>query len=127
MTFQYSDISLDEFPGYTSLVIYSGGCNYHCPYCFNPDLRKKEPISFKLVKKACEEHIDFIDAVVLTGGEPYLNPQLSKIIRYVKSKGLKIKINTNGFTPLKNDNFPIIIDHVDYLHISLKDANTCIM
>lgn len=126
MTFEYTDISLNEFPGEISLVIYSPGCNYYCPWCFNPDLREKEPISFKQVKEAIDEHRDFITAVVLTGGEPFCNPNIGKILNYIKSTGLKIKINTNGTVP--KNNYIGGVHYIDYLHISFKypDLCTCI-
>lgn len=124
MTFHYSDISLQEYPGEISLILYSPGCNYYCPWCFNPDLRNKSPITFKQVKEAVEEHRDFITAVVLSGGEPYMNPYLDKIINYLKSTGLKIKINTNGYMP-ENDRGILTRGWIDYLHISLKPLDLC--
>ena len=96
MTYNYSDISLQEFPNEISLILYTGGCNLQCPWCFNPDLRNKKPLSFKQMKDTIDEHRDFITAVVFSGGEPLLNPYLKKTIQYAKSNGLKIKINTNG-------------------------------
>ena len=125
MTFQYTDVSLNEYPGEVTLVIYSGGCNYYCPWCFNGDLRKKEPISFKKVKEAVEEHRDFITAVCLTGGEPNVNPQYDKILTYLKSTGLKIKINSNGFIPLHNRGTRTSGQWIDYLHIALKPLDIC--
>ena len=124
MTFQYSNISLNEYPGEVSLVLYSPGCNMYCPYCFNKDLYNKKPISFKQVKDAVDEHRDFISAVVLTGGEPLCNPQIDKIIKYCEDSGLKIKLNTNGLRPLDRKG-PYKRSHVDYLHISLKDPTYC--
>lgn len=127
MTFQYSDISLSEYPGETSLILYSPGCNFYCPWCFTSELRKKEPISFKQAKDAVDEHIDFITAVVLSGGEPYYNPELFRIIKYVREKGLKVKINTNGFlSEQRTPWFTHLYTFVDYLHISLKDPTYCI-
>lgn len=123
MTFNYTDISLSEYPGEISLVLYSPGCNFYCPYCFNRDLYDKQPISFKQAKDAIKEHNDFITAIVLTGGEPLINPNLKKIISYGKSRGKKIKLNTNGFRP---KSLPSFLSSIDYLHISLKDPNYCI-
>lgn len=122
MTYNYSDISLMEFPGEVSLMLYSGGCNYYCPYCFNKDLYHKKPLSFKQMKDAIDEHKDFITAVVFTGGEPLMNPYLYQAIKYSKESGLKVKLNTNAFKPnnVRSINYRAWID---YLHISLKDPN----
>lgn len=121
--YNYSNVSLNEYPGHISLVISFRGCNFYCPYCFNPELTKFQQLSFKQVKDAIDEHIGFIDAVVLTGGEPLCHNTLPQIIKYCKSHGLKIKLNTNGFINLSSDNKYL---QVDYLHISLKDPNYCI-
>lgn len=119
MIYNYTDISLTEFPGEISLVLYSGSCLCHCPWCFNSHLLNKKPLSFKQMKDAINEHEEFITAVVFSGGEPLLNPFLKKIINYCKSKNLKIKINTNG---LVSDNIRqnMFLPHVDYINISLK-------
>ena len=124
MSFNYTDISLSEFPGEVSLVLYSPSCNYYCPWCFNSELREKEPLTFKQAKDAIDEHRDFITAVVLTGGEPLFNPNLSNILRYIKSNGLKVKINTNGTMPKYNRGV-IRPYYLDYLHLSLKPLSTC--
>ena len=127
MTFNYSDISLGEYPGEISLLLYSPGCNMYCPWCFNVDLRNKKPITFKQAKDAIDEHRDFITAVVLTGGEPLYNPDLFKILKYIDDVGLKTKINTNGF--ISEQKFPWFTrtyHYIDYLHIALKDPNYCI-
>lgn len=127
MTYNYSNISLNEFPNEVSLVLYSGSCSLRCPWCFNPELLKKEPLSYKQAKDAIDEHKDFITAVTLTGGEPLMNPFLFKIIDYIKDNGLKVKLNTNGFIYRKPryitgrcNNWGL---SVDYLHISLKGPN----
>lgn len=119
MTYNYSDISLQEFPNEISLILYTGGCNLQCPWCFNPDLRNKKPLSFKQMKDTIDEHRDFITAVVFSGGEPLLNPYLKKTIQYAKSNGLKIKINTNGLVS-KHVQKNWYLGFVDYINVSLK-------
>lgn len=119
MTYNYTDISLLEYPGEVSLVFYTGSCTCRCPWCFNKELLNKKPLSFKQMKDAINEHIDFISAVVFNGGDPILNPFLIKIINYSKSKGLKIKINTNGLVYEKTRK-NIFIPYVNYINVSLK-------
>lgn len=121
MTYSYTDISLGEYPKEISLIIYTGRCTSRCPWCFNSELLNKKPLSYKKIKDAIDEHLEFITAVVFTGGEPLLNPFLIKSIKYAKSKGLKVKINSNGLVDkhnLKN----VYIPYVDYLHLSLKGS-----
>jgi len=119
MTYNYTDISLGEFPGEISLIIYSPSCVCRCPWCFNKHLLKKKMLTYKQMKDAIDEHRKFITAVVFTGGEPLLNPNLSKAIKYAKDVGLKIKINTNGLVAQKRD-YNWRMPWIDYLNISLK-------
>ena len=119
MTYNYSDISLGEYPGEISLILYSGSCINQCPWCFNTELLNKKPLSFKQMKDAIDEHQDFVTAVVFSGGEPLNNPFFIKGVRYAKDKGLKIKVNTSGLVHQSlSDN--VFVPHVDYINISLK-------
>lgn len=119
MTYNYSDISLGEFPNEVSLILYSGSCVCRCPWCFNSDLLKLKPLSFKQMKDAIDTHEDFITAVVFSGGEPLLNPYLRKIIKYAKDKGLKIKLNTCGLVD-KTNYKNVFLPYLDHINISLK-------
>ncbi len=42
---------------------------------------------------------DFIDGVVITGGEPTLQPDLGDFIQEIKKTGVLIKLDTNGYHP----------------------------
>ena len=77
-------------------------CNHRCVFCYNQhqvfDAQKNhEFISFEKYRKI----IDILDEmkvknVILTGGEPFLHPEIKNFIDYVKSKKLNVSINTNG-------------------------------
>jgi pyruvate formate lyase activating enzyme len=41
----------------------------------------------------------FIDGVVISGGEPTLDPDLPSLLRAIKKLGLLVKIDTNGLAP----------------------------
>ena len=38
--------------------------------------------------------------VTLTGGEPTLHPQLEEMVRFLREKGLLVRVNTNGVNPV---------------------------
>ncbi|MBR1611882.1 MAG: 4Fe-4S cluster-binding domain-containing protein [Methanobrevibacter sp.] len=121
--FQYTDTSIQEIPGKISLILYTGGCNLTCPWCFNKDIRYHKPLSWKQMKEAIDEYRDFVDGVVFSGGEPLLNRYLIKTIKYAKSNGLKVKINTNGLVSSDiQDNW--YVGFIDYLNVSLKGTFT---
>lgn len=115
--YEYTDISLEEFPGETSLVLYNQRCDNFCPFCFKKKLIGGQNLTWKQIKDAIDEHIDFITGVVFSGGEPLLIQQLFKAVRYCKDRGLKVKINTSG---IPNNHHPNIWYHIDYINYSLK-------
>lgn len=115
----HSSISLSEVPGKVALVIYSGGCNLNCPWCFNADIIHQTPMTFNEVINKIQDYIKYIDAIVLSGGEPTLSKDFNKIINYIKTlDNIYLKVNTNGVLLSKN-----IIKNIDYLHISYKNNN----
>ncbi len=99
--------SMVDFPGLVSAVIFFGGCNLRCPFCYNvdlvlpervaklPDLTERE-ILFELKKRE-----GFIKGVVITGGEPTLYPRILRhLLEMIRNETrLKIKLDTNGSHP----------------------------
>ena len=126
--------SLIDFPGTIACVVFTRGCNFTCPYCHNPDLAagtacpdggsssggagssiqdQKEILTF------LEKRKGMIDGVVVTGGEPTLQADLTDFIQTVKQMGYKIKLDTNGTAPRILD---VLFDQglVDYLAMDIK-------
>ena len=96
--------SLIDYPGMVSCVVFTQGCNFHCPYCHNPDLvamnrRKDELISTDSVFSFLEKRKGLLDAVVISGGEPTLQKGLADFLRRVKAMGFRVKLDTNGSRP----------------------------
>lgn len=94
--------SLIDYPGRVSCVVFASGCNFHCPYCHNPDLvngnvrrrfSEKEIFSFLARRKG------LLDGVVLSGGEPTLQKDLPGVCRRIKDMGFSVKLDTNGGRP----------------------------
>jgi len=56
-------------------------------------------MDFAEVLEKIKTQSDFIDGVVITGGEPTLHPHLIKIIKTIKDLGLLVKLDTNGTNP----------------------------
>ncbi len=112
----YSSI---EFPGKMSFVIFTAGCMLKCPYCHNPEIIDGgESIDMADIFIKIEESLDFIDSLVITGGEPLVqNKGVLKILNHAKNLGLETKLDTNGFYPERLDK---IIKLVDYVAIDIK-------
>src|SRR5659263_762140 len=67
-------VSLIDYPGEISSIIFLQGCNFKCPYCHNPELVDSKLFGPCLQEKDVFEflktRIGKIDAVTITGGEP---------------------------------------------------------
>ena len=101
----YLKTSAIEWPGKISAVFFVPGCNFRCPFCYNRDLvlnpEKLPKISEKEVFADLKKRKKWIDAVVVTGGEPTLQSDLDKFLKKVKKLGFLAMMETNGsFTPI---------------------------
>ena len=96
-------ISSVEFHGNMSLVIFMSKCPLACRYCHNVELLEDTTQkTFDEVKLEIDNAADFIDAVVISGGEPLMQlDALIEIFTYIKSINLKTKLDTSGIYPEK--------------------------
>ena len=96
----FQGISLIDYPGKISTVIFVGSCNFRCPFCHNKDLvlslEKVDTLECEQTLKTLKERKNFIDGVVITGGEPTLSRDIISLIENIKDMGLLVKIDTNG-------------------------------
>lgn len=97
--------SLQDFPDRVAAVVWTPGCNLRCPFCYNaalvlPQLQARAPrVPPEDVVEGLHERRGFLDGVVLTGGEPTLQPDLAEFVRAAKQTGLAVKLDTNGTRP----------------------------
>ena len=108
--------SFVDYPKNIACVVFTAGCNMNCWYCHNHDLisETKGVIDEDYIFNLLEERKKFLDGVVITGGEPTLQPDLKDFIKKVKEIGLKVKLDTNGtnLTLLKDLVESGLIDYV---------------
>ena len=99
--------SLVDYPGKIAAVLFTRGCNLRCPFCHNPHLlikpgrngngtglREEDVLDF------LQERRGFLDALVISGGEPSLHPGLPLFLRKVKELKYLVKLDTNGSNPV---------------------------
>jgi len=93
--------TLQDWEGKNSCMILLGGCNFRCPYCNRPDLidRSGESIDLSQIVKYIKENKDFLEAVVVSGGEPTIHSDLYKLLGDLKKLKVKVKLDTNGYAP----------------------------
>lgn len=84
-------------------LVFTGGCNLTCPFCHNGELVLKAetypdiPVDELLAD--LEQRSRFIDGVVVSGGEPTIDPGLPAFLAELKARHLQVKLDTNGLRP----------------------------
>lgn len=114
--------SFVDFPHKIACVVFTVGCNFNCWYCHNShlvDKNHKTKIAEAQVFEFLKQRKDFLDGVVVSGGEPTLQYDLIDFISKVKEMGYLVKLDTNG------SNYKILkylIDNnlVDYVAMDIK-------
>jgi len=117
--------SLNDYPGKTSAVIFTRGCNFRCRYCHNPELVLPErfgeapEIPEGEVLKFLESRKGKLDAVVITGGEPTNHSDLPNFLKKIKKMGFLAKLDTNGTNSAMLGKI-IKKGNVDYIAMDIK-------
>lgn len=120
----YIKLSLLDWPSKMAGVIFMGGCNFKCDYCHNPDLvlypNKFPDIPIDQILEELRKSKDYLDGVVITGGEPLLYDDTLQLIQIIKQElGYPVKIDTNGSMP---ERLELLIhnNHIDYIAMDFK-------
>lgn len=117
--------TLLDYPEHVAATVFTGGCNFRCPFCHNADL-VLHPMSQPLIKE--EEVFSFlkrrqgiIDGVCITGGEPTLQADLVSFISKIKELNFLVKLDTNGYKP---DILQELIERkmLDYVSMDIKSS-----
>ena len=116
--------TLLDFPGHVAATIFTGGCNFRCPFCHNSDLLDIDApasLSEDEVLSFLSRRTGILEGVAITGGEPTLQPDLDDFIKRIREFGYQIKLDTNGCRPdvLKKLCSDGLIDYV------AMDIKTC--
>jgi pyruvate formate lyase activating enzyme len=113
--------SLIDYPSCLSAIIWTIGCNFRCPFCYNKNLvlgniklyQEEEIFSFLNKRKG------LLEAVVITGGEPLLQEDIVNFASKIKKQGYLLKIDTNGCNPEKLQEL-LNKKLVDYVAMDIK-------
>lgn len=115
-------MSLLDFPGCICCVVFTQGCNLDCFYCHNRALIEPSAaasLSEEDVLSFLKKRAGLLEGVVLTGGEPTLQPDLRGFIISCRELGYKVKLDTNGTRP---DVVKALVNErlLDYVAIDVK-------
>lgn len=114
--------TLSDFPGTPAAIIFTQGCNFRCPFCHNggllPDRGDYEITEEALFDWLGEKH-GKLEGVVISGGEPTLHDDLPDFLAEIRTRGYKVKLDTNGSRP---DMLGHILEHnlVDFIAMDIK-------
>ncbi len=117
--------TLLDYPGKIATTIFTGGCNFKCPYCHNRDLvippSDAIPYSIDDIFDHLNKKKKVLDGVCITGGEPTLHKDLPDFIAQIKKMGLLVKLDSNGTNP---DMLSYLIKSnlVDYVAMDIKHS-----
>lgn len=120
-----TNTTLNDYPGLVAATIFTGGCDFCCPYCYNrslvvkpeklPSLNEQEVLEFLAQRRVG------LEGVCITGGEPLVQRDLMDFMKNLREMGYKIKLDTNGYDPT---HLKYILEEelVDYVSMDIKNS-----
>jgi pyruvate formate lyase activating enzyme len=114
--------SLIDYPNKIASVLFTPGCNLRCPFCHNWRIviDPKPPfLQEEAALRILEGRRKYVDAVVVSGGEPTMHKEIPKFLRKLKDRGFAVKLDTNGFYPQVLEE---CLEYVDYVALDLKTS-----
>jgi pyruvate formate lyase activating enzyme len=117
--------TLLDYPGKIAATVFTGGCNFRCPYCHNASLvlnaGNAQDISEEAFFEFLSKRKGLLDGVCISGGEPLLQKEIGQFISEIKSFGFLVKLDTNGSFPAKLKE--LVGDGlIDYVAMDIKNS-----
>ena len=117
-------MTLLDYPGHVACTVFLGGCDFRCPFCHNYELacgKAEAVMEDRDFLTFLEKRTGLLDGVAFTGGEPLLTAGLPDLMRAVREKGFRVKLDTNGYHPEKLRNL-LEEGLVDYVAMDIKNS-----
>lgn len=120
----FQNLSLVDYPEKLSCIIWTRGCNFRCPFCYNKELvlfdkRKDSANKTESIFSFLKKRKGLLQGVVLTGGEPLLQKDIEDFIKKIKKLGYAVKLDTNGSFPDRLEKL-IQKNLIDYVAMDIK-------
>lgn len=120
----FQKLTLLDYPGKVACTIFTGGCNFRCPFCHNAGLVNgtgEEHYDPDTILATLQKRQGLLDGVCITGGEPLLQPDIADFIGRIRKMGFAVKLDTNGSFP---ERLQAIVDAglVDYVAMDIKNS-----
>ena len=116
-------LTLLDYPGKVAATVFTGGCNFCCPFCHNASivLGKEQTISETDFFAFLNKRKGLLEGVCISGGEPLIQSGLTDFIIKIKSLGYLVKLDTNGSFPDKLKEL-VKAGLVDYVAMDIKNS-----
>ena len=119
----FNKTTLLDYPEHIAATVFTGGCNFRCPFCHNGELvldpAGQPAISEEEVLSYLKKRQGILQGVCVTGGEPTLQKDLKEFLQKIKELGYPIKLDTNGYMP--GVLWDLLQEHlIDYVAMDIK-------
>lgn len=120
----FQKLTLLDYPGKVACTIFTGGCNFRCPFCHNAGLVNgtgEASYAPDTILATLKKRQGLLDGVCITGGEPLLQPDIADFIRSVRKMGFAVKLDTNGSFP---DRLQALVEEglIDFVAMDIKNS-----
>ena len=118
-------LTLLDYPGKTACTIFTGGCNFRCPFCHNAllvtDIDESDTYTEEEILSFLSKRQGLLDGVCITGGEPLMHSDIIEFVKRIKELGYKVKLDTNGTFP---ERLKELLENslVDYVAMDIKNC-----
>lgn len=123
--FGIQKLTLLDYPQKMASTIFTGGCNFRCPFCQNADLvflpENMAEIKAEDILTFLKKRKGILDGVCISGGEPLLNAHLEDFLMDIKALGYAIKLDTNGSQPQRLREL-VEKQLIDYVAMDVKNS-----
>ncbi len=118
----FQKLTLLDYPGHLAATIFTGGCQFRCPFCHNSSLLAPESfVDEEEILHFLQKRAGILEGVCLSGGEPTLQDDLPLFAEKIRRLGYQIKLDTNGYRP---DVLKDLVTHhlLDYVAMDIKSS-----
>lgn len=116
-------LSLVDYDRHIGATIFVSGCNFACPFCHNAGLvaGTESQIDTNDILEYLQKRFGLLEAVIISGGEPTLYPDLPKFIEQIKKMGYLVKLDSNGTNP---EMIKYLYENhlIDYIAMDIKNS-----
>ncbi len=120
----FQKLTVLDYPGRTACTVFTGGCNFRCPFCHNALLVTEQDDAY-FDESEIFEHLkkrkNVLDGVAVTGGEPLLQKDIERFLYEIKELGYAVKLDTNGSFPEKLEGI-LQLGLADYVAMDVKNC-----